>query len=131
MTQIPRKRLKKENSVRKIQGDDFICFSTLPHFVFHKKIRIAFTRYFNLTFYMFYSILVLLDFMWCMAEKLKCRNQLFAFLYKYMYIHVHACTCILSGIIVLNYNRLNKYACRNRFSHYFWFCMYKLHCFAE
>lgn len=80
---------------------------------------------------MFYSILVLFDFMWFIAEKPKCRNELSAFIYKYIYAHMYACTRILSVTVVLNHNKLNKCACRNRFSHYFCFCMYKLCCFAE
>lgn len=51
---------------------------------------------------MFYSILVLLDFMWFMAEKLRCRNKLFAFIYKYTYIRVRTCTRTLSVTIILN-----------------------------
>lgn len=44
---------------------------------------------------------------------------------------MYACTCILSVAIVLNHNKLNKCACRNRLPHYFCFCMYKLCCFTE
>lgn len=44
---------------------------------------------------------------------------------------MYACTRILSVTVILNHNKLNKCACRNRFSHYFCFCMYKLCCFAE
>lgn len=33
------------------------------------------------------------------------------------YINIYTFICILSVIILLNYNELNKYACRNGFSH--------------
>lgn len=52
---------------------------------------------------MFCLILVVLDFMWFVAEKLKCRYALYAFIHK----HTYACVCILSDTVLLN-----KYARR-------------------
>lgn len=53
---------------------------------------------------MFCSFLVLLDFVWFVAEKLKYRYELSIFIHKHNIIHVHSHMCILSVTNLLNYN---------------------------